>query len=54
MTSTAKFQLSSMVHDYYREYQHIWDAVVGETLQCHCKNGNVYDPYAVNIKKVLL
>ena len=35
----------------YHEYQHIWDAVVGEILPCNCETGNVHDPYAVSIKK---
>ena len=35
----------------YDEYQHVWDAAVGETLQCHRKDGNVHNPYAVSIKK---
>ena len=44
------FQLSSMVRGYH-EYRYIWDAAVGETLQCHCEVGNVHDPYAVSVKK---
>ena len=35
----------------YHEYQHIWDGAVGETLQCHRKDGNVHNPYAVSVKK---
>ena len=50
MASSVMFQLSYMAHGYH-EYQYIWDAAVGETLQCHCKVGNVPDPYAVSIKK---
>ena len=50
MASAVVFQLSSMVRGYH-EYQYIWDAVVGETLQCYREDVNIHDPYAVSIKK---
>ena len=50
MASTVVFQLSSMVRGYH-EYHHIWDAVVGETLQCCREDGNIHNPYAVSVKK---
>ena len=50
MAFAVRFQLSSMVRGYH-EYQHSWDAAVGETLQYHCEDENIYDPYAVSVKK---
>lgn len=49
-TSCVRFQISSMVRGYHK-YQHIWEAVVGETLPCNREVGNIHNPYAVSIKK---
>lgn len=39
-----------MVHGYH-EYLHVWDAVIGEILLCNNKDANLYDPYAMTVKK---
>ena len=45
---SVRFQISSMIRGYH-EYEHIWDAVVGETLPCNYEVRNVHDPCAVNV-----
>ena len=44
------FGVESIVHGYH-EYQDVWDAPVHEVLSCKREVGNVYDTYAVAIKK---
>ena len=44
------FSVESMVRGYH-EYQDVWDAPVHEVLSCEREVGNVYDTFAVAVKK---
>ena len=35
----------------YQVYMGIWDAAIGETLQCEQEGKNIHDPYAVAVVK---
>lgn len=41
------FQVEAMV----RGYQEIWDAALGEQIQCEAETGNEHDLYAVAVLK---
>ena len=38
----------------YHYYRAVWDAAIGEVLQCEREVGNVHDTFAVAVKKVEL
>jgi len=44
------FNIEAMVHGYHK-CKDIWDAPVGETLQCQKEVGNVHDMFAVAVLK---
>ena len=44
------FRVMLMVRGYHK-YQDVWDALVHEVLSCKREVGNVYDTFAVAIKK---
>lgn len=45
-----EFEMESCVRGYH-VYQHVWDAVVGEILECERETSNPNDRYAVVTKK---
>ena len=44
------FSVESTVQGYH-EYQDVWDAPVHEVLSCEREVGNVYNTFAVAVKK---
>ena len=48
-----EFRMSNCVHGYH-VYQRVWDAVVGENLECERETSNEKDRYAVVAKKAEL
>ena len=48
--AASGFEIEAMVRGYHK-YKDIWDATVGEQLQCQRENGNIHDIYAVSVQK---
>ena len=44
------FEVVAMVCGHHA-YKDVWEASVGESLQCKWEAGNPYDPYAVSVLK---
>ena len=44
------FQIEGMVRGYHY-YKDIWEAVIGEELECEREHGNIHDLYAVAVKQ---
>ena len=52
MTS-IQYSVSSMVRGYH-VYKDVWDAVVGDELQCIRETSNRHDPFAVAVVKNMI
>ena len=46
MTAVDTYEVESMVRGYHI-YRDVWEAAVGQTLQCQWEAGNPHDPYVV-------
>ena len=44
------FSIEAMVHRYH-DFEDIWEAPVGEILQCQREVGNVHDTFSVAVMK---
>ena len=43
-----QFEVEAMVRGYHK-YKDIWEATLGENLECQRENGNIHDIYAVAV-----
>ena len=46
----SSYKVETVVHGYH-VYMGIWDAGIGETLECEQEGKNIHDPYAVAVVK---
>ena len=44
------FAVNSKIRGYHY-YRTVWDAAIGEVLQCEREMGNVHDKFAIAVKK---
>ena len=43
-----QFEVEAMLRGYHK-YKDIWEATLGENLECQIKNGNIHDIYTVAV-----